>query len=269
MHSKIIELKNIIQFEQRSPEWFEQRKDKLTSSDASSVLGINPYSSQDELLYKKCGIDKPFIGNIATLHGQKYEDEAIELYCKITNRENYDFGLLCYQDVYKNNMNINEEHFFLAGSPDGIAINKFDNSIEPVLLEVKCPFRRPIKDGYIPHYYVPQVQLNLYICDLNIADFIEYDPFRKKINIVRIVRDQRWLDNNIPILYEFWDKVLYYRRIGIENYPNYIIKKKRQDKRMENKRKKELEKELELEKENEEEEYIINNIREQGYIISE
>ena len=58
VHEKIDKLLKIPQFEQRSPEWFAQRKDKLTSSDAATVLGINPYSKEEELLFKKCGIEK-------------------------------------------------------------------------------------------------------------------------------------------------------------------------------------------------------------------
>ena len=60
VHPKIKKLLSIPQFEQRSPEWFAQRKDKLTSSDAASVLGTNPYSTKTELLYHKCGLEKPY-----------------------------------------------------------------------------------------------------------------------------------------------------------------------------------------------------------------
>ena len=81
---KINELKSIPMHEQRSDAWFKQRENKLTSSDAGTVLGLNPYQKPKEVLFKKCGHDpKPFVGNIATRHGQKYEDEAIEKYCKL------------------------------------------------------------------------------------------------------------------------------------------------------------------------------------------
>ena len=260
VHFKIEKLLKIPQFEQRSPEWFAQRKDKLTSSDAATVLGINPYAKEEELLFKKCGIEKPFIGNVATLHGQKYEDEAIELYCSVTNRTNYDFGLLCYSDVYTENKNKN--HIFLAGSPDGIATNNLDLDEDPVLLEVKCPYRRPIKMGYIPSYYVPQVQLNLYICDLKIADFIEYNPKNQELNIVRIVRDDKWLEENIPFLKKFWDKVEYYRKVGIDQHPSYSKRMKREEKRLEQKRKK-----LEQEEEDNSDDTILEEIRKKGCLL--
>ena len=155
---KIKKLLEIPQYEQRSDEWFKQRENKLTSSDAGSALGINPHQKPHEIIFKKCGYDpKPFVGNIATRHGQKYEDEAIDKYCALTNQTNYNFGLISHEDVYNN-----KDYYWLAGSPDGISLDN-NNINEPILLEVKCPYKRKIIFGEIPKYYYPQVQLNLFI----------------------------------------------------------------------------------------------------------
>lgn len=240
VHYKIEKLLKIPQYEQRSPEWFAQRQTKLTSSDAASVLGTSPYNKPHELLFKKCGYDiKPFVGNVATLHGQKYEDTAIELYCRITGRENYNFGCIAYSDVHSELEHYNSVYDFLAGSPDGIAESLYNKDEEPILIEVKCPFRRKIKDGYIPIYYYPQVQLNLFICDLSIADFIEFCPKTNKLNIVRIAKDMKWINENVPILIKFWKDVEHYREIGIEHHEEYIKKKQRDEKREFNKKLKE------------------------------
>jgi putative phage-type endonuclease len=213
---KINKILKIPQYEQRSDMWFKQRHNKLTSSDAATVIGINPYQKSHEVLFKKCGYDpKPFVGNIATKHGQKYEDEAINKYCDLTGQINYNFGLISHQDVYNN-----EDYIWLAGSPDGISIDKNNQLAEPVLLEVKCPYRRKIIFGKIPEYYLPQVQLNMFICNLNIADFIEYCP-PDVMNIVRIYRDEKWLRYNLPILKTFWDSVEYYRLNDIKYHPKY------------------------------------------------
>jgi putative phage-type endonuclease len=217
---EIIEtLLKIPQYEQRSPEWFKQRENKLTSSDAATALGINPYQKAHEVLFKKCGHElKPFTGNVATLHGQKYEEEAIDKYCKLTNRVNYNFGLISHQEVYKTN-----DYYWLAGSPDGIAIDKNDN--KPILLEVKCPYRRVIKMGEIPEYYFPQVQLNMFICNLEVADFIEYRP-PNEINIVRVNRNEEWLKENLKKLETFWKEVEFYRVNDIKKHPKFPNKKK-------------------------------------------
>jgi len=213
---KINKILEIPQFEQRSEMWFKQRYNKLTSSDAATVLGLNPYQKSHEVLFKKCGYDpKPFVGNVATRHGQKYEDEAIIKYCNLTGQTNYNFGLISHSDVYKCN-----DHSWLAGSPDGIAIDEDNLSAEPVLLEVKCPYRRKIIFGKIPDHYLPQVQLNMFICNLNVADFIEYCP-PDSMNIVRVYRDEKWLKCNLPVLKEFWESVEYYRNNDIKSHPKY------------------------------------------------
>jgi putative phage-type endonuclease len=218
---KIEKLLKIPQYEQRSPEWFKQRENKLTSSDAATALGINPYQKSHEVLFKKCGHDlNPFIGNVATLHGQKYEDEAIQKYCKITGQVNYNYGLISHEDVYNN-----KDYYWLAGSPDGIAISKIDPNAKPVLLEVKCPYRRVIKHGEIPEYYFPQVQLNMFICDLEIADFIEYRP-PNEINIVRVNRDENWLKENLEKLEKFWKEIEFYRNNDIKLHPKFPKPKK-------------------------------------------
>lgn len=219
---KINKLLKIPQYEQRSDEWFKQRENKLTSSDAATVIGINPYQKSHEVLFKKCGHDlKPFVGNIATRHGQKYEDEAIDKYCEVTNRVNYNFGLISHEDVYNN-----KDFYWLAGSPDGIAIDKDSENSEPILLEVKCPYRRKIIMGEIPKYYVPQVQLNMFICNINLADFIEYCPTTGILNIVRLERDEHWLSENIPILEKFWKDVEYYRKNDITEHHKFPKQKK-------------------------------------------
>ena len=119
-----------------------------------------------------------------------------------------------------------------------------------------------LKLVYIPIYYVPQVQLNLYICDLQIADFIEYNPKTQEINIVRIVRDNEWLKLNIPILKDFWNTVEHYRNIGIEKHPSYEKRIKREEKRLEQKRKK-----IEQEQEPTSDDNVLEEIRKKGCLL--
>jgi len=223
----IINTINLIpQHIQKSQEWLNQRKGYLTSSDAATALGINPYEKPVNLLFKKCGEGKPFTGNIATRWGEKYEDEAIDMYCKAMGYKNYEFGLIPLDAVYTNGKTPDfPDSEFLAGSPDGISIPDNDPT-RAVLIEVKCPYKRKIKMGYCPEYYYPQVQLNMYICNLQEADFIEYKPDTRGgddyiLNIVHMKRNDEWLRDSIPKLKSFWDSVLHHRIVGIQTHPNY------------------------------------------------
>jgi putative phage-type endonuclease len=208
-------IKKIPQFPQKSEGWFNQRKGKLTSSDSATALGLNPYQSIADLFFKKCGIGGEFTGSDATNHGQKFESEAIDKYSELMNKTNHEFGLIEYTSIdpirtkrYEFNAS------FLAGSPDGIATDN-DDEEDLVMLEVKCPFRRKIIPGKCPEYYYPQIQLNLLILDLKLADYIEYLPantfpiYSKEpiLNIVRVHRNEKWLAQAIPQLLHFWSLV--------------------------------------------------------------
>lgn len=230
---KISFIKNIPQYPQKSKEWLEQRKNKLTSSDSATALDINPYQPQFELLLKKCGYGPDFTGSESTFHGEKYETEAIQKYEKLVGKTNYEFGLINYKDINpirKKQYNFNYDLGFLAGSPDGIAIDNRTGDL--VMLEVKCPLRRKIIYGHCPEYYLSQVQLNMFILDLEKADFIEYIPLNTytfknsepKMNIVRIYRDDDWIYTNIPKLIKFWEEILYWKKIGIQTHPLFILK---------------------------------------------
>lgn len=210
LHPQVQHLLNLPQHEQRSPEWFEQRKNRLTSSDVDSVLGTNKYNKPDDILFKKCGIAPPFTGNEATRHGQKYEDEAIEHYCRIHGKKSYSFGLLPHPTVE-----------WLGGSPDDI-------THDGVVIEVKCPLRRKIVMGVIPEHYINQIKMNMEICDLDKGVFIEYRPAHMCpdnemiLNIVHLERDKQWFESVLPTLDSFWKEVLYYREKGIEEHPDYV-----------------------------------------------
>ena len=125
--------------DQRTEEWYRKRKGLLTASDVATALSLNPYKSRAMLLRDKCCPEEHKNSNCAaTDHGNKYEDEAIEVYEKMYNTKVHRFGLF-----------VSEEHAWLGGSPDGV-------THDDILIEVKCPLSRAITDE-VPIYYMPQV----------------------------------------------------------------------------------------------------------------
>lgn len=223
-------LKKLPCYEQGSKEWLDQRKGKLTSSDVATALGINPYKKAVELLLEKCGAERKFFGNVNTQHGHKYEEEAIKNYEIMMGRENHVFGMISFSDldpIRKKNGSekyIDSKYSFLGGSPDGISIDCPDRTILSQV-EVKCPLKRRIQHGKIPSYYYPQVQLNMFIMELDVTDFIEYIPEgigkNVEFNIVRIYRNEKWFDENFPVLQKFWEDVLLWRTRDIRMHPEY------------------------------------------------
>ena len=215
IHPRVEELLKIPQFEQRTTEWYQQRENAITASDLPTVLGENSYKTPWNLLIDKCNANpKPFVGNAATQWGNHYEDIAIEHYSKKYNKKVLAFGLLLHRD-----------YSWLGGSPDGI-------TTDGILLEVKCPVKRKIVMGEVPHHYLSQVLLNLEICDLELAHFIEFIPGNSDdefvMNVVEVKRDREWFSTNFLKIKEFWDSVLFYRKEGIQKHPKYRPPRKKE-----------------------------------------
>ena len=216
MNETVADLLKLPQYTQRTPEWYTQRENAITASDIPTVLGENNYKTPWSLLLDKCNANpKPFIGNEATRWGNHYEDIAIEKYSELKSKEVLSFGLLIHPD-----------YPWLGGSPDGI-------TTDGILLEVKCPLTRKIVPGQVPHHYLSQILLNLEICNLELAHFIEFVPGNSDdnfvINIVDVKRDREWFKNELPKIKDFWDSVLKYRSEGIDKHPKYASYKKRSD----------------------------------------
>jgi putative phage-type endonuclease len=142
---------------QRSEEWFEARKTRLTASDLyDAVKGGN---ISIKLAKKKANIitDNINYNAIPALKwGTMFEPMATRCYSQKMNNINiHDFGLIC---------DVDNTHF--GASPDGI------NELG-IMLEIKCPYSRKIIDGVIPDKYRMQIQGQLAVCKLKECDYIE------------------------------------------------------------------------------------------------
>lgn len=185
---KVLDLYNVPQYVQRTPEWFSHRDQCISASDVASALlqtdkavgyyiesfghldnfdfkrrpksSCNTYSSKEELILKKCSLGEPFTGNVFTAHGVKFEQIATTIYSQLNQVDVLEFGLL-----------IHPEYSFIGSSPDGIsAIGR--------MLELKCPAVRKVKNHPSLHYFQQTlIQLEstgLDYCDFMDAHFIEY-----------------------------------------------------------------------------------------------
>lgn len=149
-------LKDIPIVQQRTPEWFQKRKNMLSASD--TYRGIKKYK---DLIKKKArgllGVpDGPMLSNNAIQWGVMFEPVANEIYSAMHhNIKIHEFGLIQDKtiDCY-------------GASPDGI------NDIG-IMLEIKCPYSRDIIHGKVKDEYYYQVQGQLAVCNLKECDFVE------------------------------------------------------------------------------------------------
>ena len=158
---------------QKSEEWLELRKDKISASDCGTIIGVDSHNDQYNFLFKKLG-KIPFESNENCYHGNKYEEIANMIYSYRMNVQVEEIGFVEHYDK--------EKCHFLGISPDGI-IGKYKLDGKSLskyvgrMIEIKCPTKRRIQLGgeieghIVPHEYYAQVQLQLECCDLNECDF--------------------------------------------------------------------------------------------------
>lgn len=201
-HPAVTKLLQRPEIAQRTEPWYAARRKLITASDAAAALGILPFASYKGDIREDCLVKKldnhPF-SNIFCRHGQRYEDEARDLFCELTGEVAIDRGLV-----------ISEDDPWIGASPDGITMSG-------KLIEIKCPLRRKIIPGHIPHHYYPQVQVQMVVCGFDTTIFLQYIPaimtIDKKpfMDVVVIERDPVWWEENKPRLRSFWEE--YQRRL--------------------------------------------------------
>ena len=189
--------------EQRSQEWLELRENMITASDVASALGENRYESINSFIKKKV-LKTKWAGNAATAHGTILEPIVRDLYDQRYGRKSHEIGLVQHA-----------KYPWLGASPDGV-------TEDGLLIEIKCPLTRKIEPK-VPSHYLPQVQLQLEITDLEECDFIQYRPANtesippclEEFVVVRVRRDREWFAKNLPVMEAVWKRILVGKEKGL------------------------------------------------------
>lgn len=200
--------------EQKSVEWLNRRKYALTASKFASILGQSTYpgSTRADYMSQYVGVgrdsatrppEQKYNSNVATLHGERYEDEAIDRFERERGKTVLHFGLMPF---------IGGKDTFLAGSVDGITSDGW-------LVEVKCPFMKRTISPRVPDMYVAQVQGMMHGFNLKSCHFVQYVPDLPAsqpgrphappgIRYHDLPRDDVWMKQYWVELREFWYRML-------------------------------------------------------------
>ena len=202
LEDKLTYLEKIPQPEQRTPEWYEFRNNRLTASDLYYITSDNEKKIID-IVKKKCGIESNYSPGAAILHGIKFEPVATKIYEDRCNVHITEFGCLPHPSIP-----------FFGASPDGIcSIQSINKNFVGRMLEIKCPKSRPIT-GIIPPVYFAQVQGQLEVCDLEYCDFLECEirEYNNKLEFFQDTNSDNVLlrenGNEKGIVIEVYDKTL-------------------------------------------------------------
>jgi len=177
---------------QKSPEWFEARKNRVTASMVGAILGLNPYMTRDDamraMVRESLGAEREFQGNVATEWGTNNEPGALIDYRIETLHEVEEVGFIPYED-------------WAGVSPDGLVGDKGG-------VEIKCPYGlrkaeapvpfKPLEDQ--PHYYA-QVQFTLWVTGREWWSFFQWAPNGTHHRVIK--PDGDWVADNIPRLRQF------------------------------------------------------------------
>jgi len=205
IHPRVVELYSRPFYKQGTNEWLEQRKNFLTASDVGAVLGNCIFKDRKTVFGQKTGTIPPEFQTVAMKHGTNTEPEARKIYESITGKKVIQFGLLTGSAGFQ----------FLAASVDGI-------TTDGIVVEIKCPYSREIKQGQIPKYYHDQIQTQLEVVGLDTGHYFEYNSTTGETNLVLVKRDPNWMNRQTRrSLWDFWKDVEFYRKTINERQNTY------------------------------------------------
>lgn len=187
----------INKMQQGTEEWFDARKGRVTGSSVGAILGLNPYSTRDDVMRRMVrdyfNAPNEFTGNIATDYGSRHEAGAKIEYEMQMNNKVINTGFHTFEG-------------WLGASPDGFID-------DDGLVEIKCPFglRNAIEPSFKtaaeqPHYFA-QMQIQMFVTNRKWCDFFQWTP--RFTHIEKIDIDPNWLRDNLPILKEFYNEYVH------------------------------------------------------------
>lgn len=192
--------------EQRTQEWHDQRKLRITGSRVGAILGLSPWQNRDDVLRAMVreyhGAESEFKGNPATDHGNANEQRAVLAFMRETGLNVEKCGFFPYGDS-------------MGASPDGL-------TDDGGVLEIKVPFGLRNGGEFKPlaeqQHYAAQVQMEMLSSGRKHAYFAQYiapkgDPLspdcvQEQINVERVELDETWLDSNLDAISHFYDLLL-------------------------------------------------------------
>ena len=181
--------------EQRSPDWFELRRGRITASRLDDWLSVSKSKTgpgkplkkrldyEKELLFERSfGVSYENFVSSAMQEGIDFEDFARKQYEQVTNQTVHECGAW-YNDVF-------------VASPDGeIGLGK--DNVPLGLIEIKVlkdnSFSDVLTEG-VPEKHWRQIQGCLYASKAEWSDYVAINLNTKMMKIIRVLPDQEFFD---------------------------------------------------------------------------
>lgn len=162
-------LKNLESVPQHTGEWLSEKTELLTASEFSSIIGdgaernnilraksIKSLRNETEEMQQTVYLTSSGGKLPPMAWGHRFESVVRSLYEVISGNTVYcGLGRVRHPKLAK-----------LAASPDGVISNGS-------LLEIKAPISRELEKDTVPHEYYCQMQIQMEVCDVGIAEYCE------------------------------------------------------------------------------------------------
>jgi len=186
-----------VDVEQNTQEWLDMRKNHIGASDASIILGVSKWKTNDgriktpRLLWmEKLGLDTTETDNFATRYGKAMEEPARQAYQEMVG------------DLFESACVKNKKYPYLMVSLDGLNITQ-DRAVE--IKNCSEEDHLLAKEGKVPAKYIPQVQMQAMVTEL---PFVDYFSFHKGEGvIVKVAKDEEYCKMLEKELSKFWEYV--------------------------------------------------------------
>lgn len=210
INSSIEYIQSIKQPKQRTEEWYNQRYNLITASNAWKAFTSD--AQKNSLIYEKA---RPRSDNYSgfgsntesSLHwGTKFEALTIMFYEKLKNTKISEFGCIPHK-----------KYDFLGASPDGIILDK-SSPLYGRMIEIKNIVNRDITGIPKMEYWI-QMQLQMETCNLDYCDFVE-TRFKLYENMEKFYENEEKYEYRGVILYFINKNTNFY---AINNEPHYVF----------------------------------------------
>jgi putative phage-type endonuclease len=171
---------------QGSDEWLRFRRSHIGASDAVTIMGLSPWKSSLQLFEEKL-FQFEQEENQYMKRGKDLEEAA---------RESFEekLGIQVFPMVFES-----LEFPWMAASMDGISMDY------KIGVEIKVPGKtdqKKAREGKIPPKYIPQLQHQIFVCELQMIYYFSFDG--EEGVILEVKRDDEYIAKLIDKEKEFW-----------------------------------------------------------------
>jgi putative phage-type endonuclease len=179
----------IVQVQQRSPDWFALRRNRVTSTLVAAICGLSPFLSREDAHDTLQGTETSRGETEAMRRGIEREAEAIRRYEALTGNTVDSVGFVIPTDErYKD---------WTGASPDGIGRDD-----KKLCIEVKVPSNgRPTPKPSTAYFL--QCQWHMFCSGRVYCDFVSLG--KDSVSISRVRRDDDLVKFLMPHLRAFWE----------------------------------------------------------------